>query len=166
MEAQPLSVQEVWNILSEIPDPEIPVITIAELGVLRKVDWDGTKYHIQITPTYSGCPAIKMMEFDIVQKLIEHQIANYTIDTILNPAWTTDWMNESTRNKLKEYGIAPPNAMVKNKVASMLNETLDIHCPRCESINTEVLSEFGSTACKSLHKCKDCLETFDYFKCH
>lgn len=149
--------------LHEIPDPEIPVISIVELGVIRDIQPTDKGLEITITPTYSGCPAMKQMEEDVVQKLKEKGFDQVAIKTVYNPAWTTDWIHEEARLKLQNYGIAPPEGS-KDKSA-LMGEPKSVTCPRCKSKHSEMVSQFGSTACKALYKCKDCLEVFDYFKC-
>jgi len=143
--------QNIWKILEKIPDPEIPVISVVELGVVRDVEIINKQLTITVTPTYSGCPAIHQMRDDISLKLVENGYENFEIITKLSPAWTTDWMSDKTKNKLKKYGIAPPKRIIE--------------CPQCGSKKIELISHFGSTACKALYKCNDCLEPFDYFKC-
>lgn len=156
--------QQIYTLLSEIPDPEIPVISIVELGVIRKVEAEGTSITVVITPTYSGCPAMKQMEDDVRKKLKEHGFETINITTSYSPAWTTDWLSEAAKVKLQNYGIAPPEEKTSDK--SFLTGTpKQITCPRCKSKNTGLISQFGSTACKALYQCKDCLEAFDYFKC-
>jgi ring-1,2-phenylacetyl-CoA epoxidase subunit PaaD len=152
-----ISKSQIEEILDEVKDPEIPVISIADLGILRdvKVSEDGF-IEVVITPTYTGCPAMMEIERDINNALKKEGINDFKITTVLSPAWSTDLMTEEGKARLKEYGIAPPNPT---------NEE-DIECPNCGSRNTKLLSQFGSTACKSLFKCNDCLEPFDYFKCH
>lgn len=152
-------IKNIQDKLRNIPDPEIPVITLGELGVIRSVFYDseGTLI-VRITPTYSGCPAYNWMETEIRLALDQEGIKNYRIEEQLSPAWTTEWMNEQAKIKLKAYGIAPPKSKEDKSSA--------IECPQCHSTNTELISEFGSTACKSLYRCLDCLEPFDYFKCH
>ncbi|PWL32149.1 1,2-phenylacetyl-CoA epoxidase subunit PaaD [uncultured Roseivirga sp.] len=152
-----ISKSQIEEILDEVKDPEIPVISIADLGILRdvKVSVDGF-IEVVITPTYTGCPAMMEIERDINNALKKEGINDFKITTVLSPAWSTDLMTEEGKARLKEYGIAPPNPT---------NEK-DIECPNCGSRNTKLLSQFGSTACKSLFKCNDCLEPFDYFKCH
>lgn len=147
---------QIIDLLRNVTDPEIPVVSIADLGILREVKTDGGKLVIVITPTYTGCPAMLEVEKDINNTLKKAGFMDFKITTVLSPAWSTDFMTETGKQKLKEYGIAPPNPT---------NES-DIECPNCGSDNTEMLSQFGSTACKSLFKCHDCLEPFDYFKCH
>lgn len=160
-----LSSDEVWDIIKDIPDPEIPVITIEELGVLRKVDiLDGNEVVVTITPTYSGCPAMKVFEDDILQELKKNGIEKASIKTVYNPAWTTDWISDEAREKMQKAGIAPPVGSSVDK-ASLLGEPKEIPCPQCGSKDTKMISQFGSTACKALYKCNSCYETFDYFKC-
>ena len=156
--------EEILNALNEIPDPEIPVISIVELGVIREVKPDGKKIEVIITPTYSGCPAMKQMEADVRKKLLEKGFEEVRITTVFNPAWTTDWMSETARKKLQDYGIAPPEESTNDK-SFLTNKPKFITCPRCKSKNTILISQFGSTACKALYKCNECLEAFDYFKC-
>lgn len=158
--------QEVWAILEKVKDPEVPVLSIIDLGVLRAVQFDATgKLTITITPTYSGCPAMDTISMDIRLKLMEHGIREVQIIQQLSPAWTTDWMTEGGKEKLRAYGIAPPNP--KQQVCHQeLFATEAIQCPHCNSWHTELISQFGSTACKALYRCMDCREAFDYFKCH
>jgi ring-1,2-phenylacetyl-CoA epoxidase subunit PaaD len=159
------SEEEIWNFLSEIPDPEIPVISIAELGVLRKVEIEESKVVITITPTYSGCPAMKTFEDDINSKLLENNISIFEVKTVHSPAWTTDWITEAAREKLRKFGIAPPIKGTADKGILFDSESKTVNCPLCKSENTILKSQFGSTACKALYQCKDCQEPFDYFKC-
>ena len=151
----------VWNILKEINDPEIPVLSILDLGIVRAVNTNNDQVEIIITPTYSGCPAMDMIKTQIRLSLMEKGIINHKISTQLSPAWTTDWMTIEGKNKLLSYGIAPPSML--NSLNGLPEEVL---CPQCHSSNTKILSEFGSTACKSLYQCNDCFEPFDHFKCH
>lgn len=155
---------EILKLLSEIPDPEIPVITIAELGVIRDVIIDGETVEIKITPTYSGCPAMKRMEDDIKEVLNANGIEKIKITMVYSPAWTTDWIPEEAKEKLRVYGIAPPQESTQDK-SFLTGKNKTIKCPRCKSENTRLVSQFGSTACKALYQCNDCLEPFDYFKC-
>lgn len=151
--------------LNEIPDPEIPVISIVELGVIRDVRFLAEdSIEIDITPTYSGCPAMKQMEDDVVKKLCEAGFKNIKVHTIYNPAWTSDWLSEEAKQKLQQYGIAPPEEKTSDK-SFLTGKHKAVTCPRCKSKNTHMVSQFGSTACKALYKCGDCLEAFDYFKC-
>lgn len=146
----------ILDLLQNVTDPEIPVISVIDLGIVRDVIVDGDSLEVIITPTYSGCPAMLEIEKEINNALKKKGINEFKITTVLSPAWTTEWMSEEGKRKLKEYGIAPPNP----------TNPEDIECPQCGSKNTQLISEFGSTACKSLFKCNDCLEPFDYFKCH
>jgi ring-1,2-phenylacetyl-CoA epoxidase subunit PaaD len=158
---------EIWEVLQGIPDPEIPVISICDLGIVREVNVDrdaGTE--IVITPTYSGCPAMQAIEDDIRENLTGAGFKNIRIKTVLQPAWTTDWLSEAGRAKLHSYGIAPPaprsgDTAVVRFVDRRQNGP---NCPQCGSQETERLSQFGSTACKALYRCLDCREPFDYFK--
>ena len=154
----------IKNILSNVTDPEIPVLSIHDLGIVRDIIEHDGYIEIVITPTYSGCPAMNMIEVNIKATLQEHGYQNVKVTTVLSPAWTTDWLTEEGKQKLKAYGIAPPIGSVDK--AFLIGEEKNIECPQCGSINTEMISQFGSTACKSLFRCKDCLEPFDYFKCH
>lgn len=156
--------ENIYSLLNEIPDPEIPVISIVELGVIRDVDVKGKDIDVTITPTYSGCPAMKQMEDDVRKKLEENGFENIKINTVYNPAWTTDWLSPEARQKLQDYGIAPPEESTTDK-SFLTNKPKHITCPRCKSKDTVMVSQFGSTACKALYKCNDCLEAFDYFKC-
>ena len=156
--------QDIFSFLKEIPDPEIPVISIVDLGVIRKINIQGKSIEIQITPTYSGCPAMKQMEDDIVSTLKQKGIENVHIKMVYTPAWTTDWLSEDAKERLRKYGIAPPQESTTDK-SFITGKTKQIKCPRCGSLHTEMISQFGSTACKALYRCKDCLEPFDYFKC-
>ena len=140
------STHAIWELLKTIPDPEIPAISIVDLGIVRKVYFEDTTLHITVTPTYSGCPAMSFMRDEIIRHLELQGITNYQINTSLAPAWTTDWMSDEVKTKLKEAGIAPPSEK--------------INCPQCDSTKVQVVSEFGSTACKALYKCSDCLEPF------
>jgi ring-1,2-phenylacetyl-CoA epoxidase subunit PaaD len=157
--------QRILNLLSEIPDPEIPVITIVELGVVRSVkDLGNDAIEVIITPTYSGCPAMKQMEDDVVSKLKENGFKTVNVKMVYSPAWTTDWLSQEAKLKLQKYGIAPPEESTTDK-SFITGKHKAVTCPRCKSKNTLLVSQFGSTACKALYKCSDCLETFDYFKC-
>ncbi|MCC6690689.1 MAG: phenylacetate-CoA oxygenase subunit PaaJ [Bacteroidia bacterium] len=155
----------VLNILADIPDPEIPVITIVELGVIRGVkDLGNEDIEVCITPTYSGCPAMKQMEDDVVSKLKQNGFKEVKVKMVYSPAWTTDWLSSEAKLKLQEYGIAPPEESTYDK-SFITGKPKAVTCPRCKSKNTALVSQFGSTACKALYKCNDCLESFDYFKC-
>jgi ring-1,2-phenylacetyl-CoA epoxidase subunit PaaD len=155
--------QAAWDAAAQVVDPEIPVLTIADLGVLRDVTVTGDGVEVSITPTYSGCPAMNMIALEIELALTRQGIRNPRVKTVLSPAWTTDWMTEDGRRKLKDYGIAPPIAGSGRR--ALFGEQ-EVACPQCGSTETEVLSEFGSTSCKALWRCRACREPFDYFKCH
>lgn len=155
--------QQAWDIAAGVVDPEIPVLTIADLGVLRDVAVTDGRVEVAITPTYSGCPAMKMIQLEIELALEREGFRGAKVRTVLSPAWTTDWMSEDGRRKLRDYGIAPPRAGSSRRALFGVQE---VACPQCGSVNTEVLSEFGSTSCKALWRCKSCREPFDYFRCH
>jgi len=155
--------QRAWDVASRVVDPEIPVLTIADLGVLREVTVTEGGVEVAISPTYSGCPAMNMISLEIELALERAGFAKPKIRTVLSPAWTTDWMSEDGRRKLREYGIAPPQPASSRRALFGVQE---VACPQCGSANTELLSEFGSTSCKALWRCKACREPFDYFKCH
>ncbi|HEY4073966.1 MAG TPA: 1,2-phenylacetyl-CoA epoxidase subunit PaaD [Herbaspirillum sp.] len=166
---------QVWEWLNAVADPEIPVLSIIDLGIVRDVRVDtgetGTICTVIITPTYSGCPAMKAIAQDITRTLNDHGIAQIDIRTQLSPAWTTDWMTAFGKIQLQKYGIAPPAQKVIDisgisRKLNRGNAGPAIECPHCHSMNTVSISEFGSTSCKSLHRCRDCLEPFDYFKAH
>lgn len=161
-----LTKDRIYSILDEVCDPEIPVLTVRDLGVVRDINLeeDGT-VEVIITPTYSGCPAMNAIEINIRAALQDAGIDQVKVTTILSPAWTTDWLSEEGKNKLKAYGIAPPQKSSYDKNL-LFSVERNIKCPRCQSTNTEMISQFGSTACKAMHKCNDCKEPFDYFKCH
>ena len=153
----------IYRYLSEISDPEIPVINIVEMGVVRDVLFHTSNIEIKLTPTYSGCPAMDMIHQLIKEKLYSKGYNDVVVTLVYKPAWTTDWMSDETKQKLTNYGIAPPVGKATSKKA-LISEEL-VSCPQCGSINTEMKSMFGSTACKALYVCKKCLEPFDYFKC-
>lgn len=154
---------DIWNWLEGVFDPEVPVLSVVDLGVIRSVRIVDNMVEIVITPTYSGCPAMRVIESDIRSKLAENNIFDILITTALSPAWTTDWLSENGKRKLKEYGIAPPENEVDKSV--LFAEPTVIPCPKCDSRNTRMVSQFGSTSCKAHYQCNDCLEPFDYFKC-
>ena len=158
-----VSEKEIWHFLEEVADPEIPVLSVLDLGVVRSVEILDDAVQVVITPTYSGCPAMKRMEDDIREKLEEKGIEKVEVKLVLSPAWTTDWISEEGRNKLREYGIAPPEDEVDKSV--LFAAPVVVPCPLCKSSNTRMVSQFGSTACKAHYQCNDCLEPFDYFKC-
>jgi len=155
--------QRAWNAVASVVDPEIPVLTIADLGVLREVTVRDGDVEVAITPTYSGCPAMNMIALEIELALEREGFRRPKIRTVLSPAWTTDWMSEDGRRKLREYGIAPPLPSSSRRALFGVQE---VACPQCGSKDTELISEFGSTSCKALWRCKSCREPFEYFKCH
>lgn len=162
--------EKIWQILETVCDPEVPVLSILDLGIVREVkitepldkspSGDLGVVEVIITPTYTGCPAMDMIAMNIKLALIEHGYKKIKITSVLAPAWTTDWMSEDGKRKLKEYGIAPPYSRSDDSSEPV------ICCPQCNSTNTKLISQFGSTACKALYQCNDCKEPFDYFKCH
>lgn len=157
--------RSVMDILSEVPDPEVPVLSVLDLGIIRGVNQDESgAVEVVITPTYSGCPAMDAIATNIRMELIANGYKQPKITTVLSPAWTTDWMSEEGKRKLNAYGIAPPLPKQQLCSAGMSGES--IPCPHCGSFHTRKISEFGSTACKALYQCEDCREPFDYFKCH
>jgi ring-1,2-phenylacetyl-CoA epoxidase subunit PaaD len=156
--------EKLITLLSEIPDPEIPVINIIDLGILRDVTIDENLCTVTITPTYTGCPAMKVIEDDIKLKLKTVGINNVKVNLVYTPAWTTDWISDAAKEKLRAYGIAPPLHSSMDK-GILTGKSKEIKCPHCGSKNTEMISQFGSTACKALYRCTDCKEPFDYFKC-
>jgi ring-1,2-phenylacetyl-CoA epoxidase subunit PaaD len=155
--------RRAWDAAASVVDPEIPVLTVADLGVLREVSVSDGHVEVAITPTYSGCPAMNMIALEIELALEREGFSRPKVRTVLSPAWTTDWLSEDGRRKLKEYGIAPPIASSSRRALFGVQE---VPCPQCGSNDTELLSEFGSTSCKALWRCKSCREPFDYFKCH
>ena len=148
------TVETIWEWLDQVPDPEIPVISVVDLGIVRSVRWDGETVEVAVTPTYSGCPATAVISLDIETALADRGLDNIRIKTQISPPWTTDWLSETGRQKLVDYGIAPPRAAGGPEA-----------CPRCKSVDVVRISQFGSTPCKAQWQCKDCLEPFDYFKC-
>ena len=157
-----LSKQQVLQWLAEVADPEIPVLSIADLGIIRNVEV-GDEVIVELTPTYSGCPATEVIEQSVVDALARQGVEGVRIKRVLSPPWTTDWISAEGRTKLRAYGIAPPADGGSKR--ELLHDTRRIACPRCESTDTLVVSEFGSTACKASYKCNACLEPFEYFKC-
>lgn len=160
-----VSKEAVFQLLEQVTDPEVPVLTIIDLGVVRDVVFHQDFLEVIITPTYTGCPAMDMIEVNIKACLQDHGFEKTKITTVLSPAWTTDWLSEDGKRRLLEYGIVPPQGSSKSKRA-LFDKGDEIACPRCKSENTEMISQFGSTACKAQYKCNNCLEPFDYFKCH
>lgn len=155
--------RKIWNILESVNDPEIPVLSILDLGIVREIKIDNESLEIIITPTYSGCPAMDFIGMNIRKTLSKNGFEKIKIAHQLSPAWTTDWMTEEGKEKLKSYGIAPPTS--KTFDTDYL-KNLPVQCPHCNSTNTKLISQFGSTACKALYQCDECGEPFDYFKCH
>ncbi|MEP6749744.1 MAG: 1,2-phenylacetyl-CoA epoxidase subunit PaaD [Bacteroidota bacterium] len=158
--------QQIFSLLEQVPDPEVPVLSVIDLGIVRDVKIIGDEIEIIITPTYSGCPAMDVISMEIRMILLERGFKKVTVTSILSPAWTTDWMSEAGKEKLRLYGIAPPNPVQTVCDIKLFAEDEAVQCPHCKSYNTKLVSQFGSTACKSLYKCNNCLEPFDYFKCH
>ena len=154
-----VNAEQLFELLSVVTDPEIPVLTLQDLGVLRGIETTGNNIVVTITPTYAGCPAMETMRQDIESVLAAAGHRNVTVKQSLSPAWTTDWMTGNGREKLRKYGIAPPVKTTCGKT------TGQIQCPQCDSAEVKIISEFGSTACKALYQCQQCLEPFDYFKC-
>jgi len=183
--------RKIWELLATVPDPEVPVLSVVDLGIIRKVSLEeqiatspelalqhiageeathaiekNQEVVVTITPTYSGCPAMDAIAFNIRVVLLQHGYRDIKIETVLSPAWTTEWMSEAGKQKLKAYGIAPPNPMQQVCQPAPFQQQEAIQCPRCNSYHTQLISQFGSTACKAFYQCQDCKEPFDYFKCH
>jgi ring-1,2-phenylacetyl-CoA epoxidase subunit PaaD len=160
--------RQVWDVLESVPDPEIPVLSVVDLGIVRHVRWVAgsngqSKLHVGITPTYSGCPATEVIRHSIATALDQEGYVDVTLEEVLSPPWTSDWLTEAGRRKLESFGIAPPERSVANP--RHLFGVPAVACPRCGSRATERVSEFGSTPCKAHYRCTSCLEPFDYFKC-
>jgi ring-1,2-phenylacetyl-CoA epoxidase subunit PaaD len=162
-EGDPALVQ-LWALLDQVTDPEIPVLSLWDLGILQNVERQDDAVIVTITTTYSGCPAMDVIGDEIRQVLKQAGFANITVKQRYSPAWTTDWISAEGRHKLREYGIAPP-AEASGSKSALLGDKPVVPCPLCASTRTERVSEFGSTACKALYQCRDCHEPFDYFKC-
>lgn len=158
--------QTIWPLLEKVMDPEVPVLSVVDLGIVREAIVDGTTVRLVITPTYSGCPAMDQISLRLRMELLSAGFTDVKMETVLSPAWTTEWMSEQGREKLRAYGIAPPNAMQSVCTPAYFVQEEAVACPHCGSWHTSRISEFGSTACKSLYRCADCFEPFDYFKCH
>ena len=162
----------IMQILEGVHDPEIPVLSITDLGILRQVELEGSdlglqsKIRIIITPTYSGCPAMDLIRKQIHFELLAAGYTNAVVEYQLAPAWTTDWISETGKQKLKAFGIAPPNPVQQVCQTKFFQQEEAIQCPRCNGYHTKLISQFGSTPCKALYRCLDCGEPFDYFKCH
>jgi ring-1,2-phenylacetyl-CoA epoxidase subunit PaaD len=166
------TIDQVWQWLDEVKDPEIPVVSLVELGIIRAVRYAGEELVVTVTPTYSGCPATSIINLDIETALRGHGISQFRLERQLSPPWTTDWISAAGRDKLRDYGIAPPidgtatDGRLEARIGAMVaGHNLAIACPRCRSLATEKISQFGSTPCKASYRCTDCLEPFDYFKC-
>ena len=153
----------IYTYLENVCDPEVPVLNVLDMGIIRDVIIQDDNVKVIITPTYSGCPAMNTISANVKFELLAQGIKNVQVEETLSPPWTTDWMSENGKRKLKEFGIAPPQYKQKNNPNE---EDAVIPCPFCESISTTLVSQFGSTSCKALYKCNDCLEAFDYFKCY
>lgn len=159
-----LDLQLVRRLVRSVSDPEIPILSIEDLGILREIKINNEGIVVVITPTYVGCPAMDTIREDILSVLTKNGFDNVSVEASLSPAWTTDWLSEDGRKKLLSIGIAPPNETAQTKRALMSRDA-PARCPQCHSTDTECVSEFGSTACKALYRCVSCLEPFDYFKC-
>jgi len=166
-------IETVWKALAAVTDPEIPVISVVELGIVRSVEWRADELIVTVTPTYSGCPATELIAADIDRALAATGIAKYRIETKLAPAWTTDWIDPAARDRLARFGITPPGVRSSDPLRAIDVSAISrrrtaepVACPRCASRHTRELSRFGSTPCKAQYRCEDCLEPFDYFKPH
>jgi ring-1,2-phenylacetyl-CoA epoxidase subunit PaaD len=162
---------KIWSLLETVNDPEVPVLSVIDLGIIRNVQIEQSEANsyksiITITPTYSGCPAMDVISMQIRIVLLEAGFTSIEIKQVLSPAWTTEWMSAEGKDKLKAYGIAPPQYKQAVCTPDAFQAEEAIQCPQCNSWNTTMVSQFGSTACKALYKCEDCKEPFDYFKCH
>ncbi len=175
--AKPPSLDQVWAWLEEIEDPEIPVISIVDLGIVRGVRWtsdaEGGEWVVTITPTYSGCPATHVIARSVVERLGERGLPRVRLETRIAPAWTTDWLSEAGKRKLRDYGIAPPVGLAAQQAIAIADiargprpAPAGPECPRCGAADVALTSQFGSTPCKALYRCNACREPFDYFKCH
>lgn len=161
------SVDELWKVLETVLDPEVPVLSVVELGIVRDVTADDAGVTVTVTPTYSGCPAMQVIERDILAALAAHGVAGARVRTVYAPAWTTDWMSEAARSKLKAYGIAPPptaDSVTGTELVPLRRRRASPRCPFCDSADTEPRSDFGSTACKSIAYCNGCRQPFELFK--
>ncbi len=169
-------VDDIWRALAAVPDPEIPVISVVDLGIVRDVEWLDGEWVVSVTPTYSGCPATEVIAADIGRALVAAGVTRYRIETRLSPPWTTDWIAPDARQRLAEYGIAPPGERAAGMGQPIRIDISGLHshraagspvpCPRCHSFRTREQSRYGSTPCKAQYRCDDCLEPFDYFKPH
>lgn len=167
-QSRSLSREQIWQWLDEVKDPEIPVLSVHDLGIVREVCQakGGGKWIVYVTPTYSGCPAGDAIAAEIVRVLNSHGMRDFVIEQRISPPWTSDWISERGKDRLRNYGIAPPKRLVGDEnIIALRDVQSNIPCPRCDSSNTLKVSDFGSTPCKAHYKCADCLEPFDYFKC-
>ena len=164
---QTISKSKIWSWLEEVIDPEIPVLNVVEMGIVRDVEFEDDNVIVKITPTYSGCPAMNAIELEIQKKLKEKGIENFRVVTDYKESWTTDWMTDHAKKKLKDYGIAPPEKTSANDdfLKNLKGSQKIVPCPWCDSMDTFLESEFGSTACKSQYYCNDCDQPFEHFKC-
>ncbi|MCC5942022.1 MAG: phenylacetate-CoA oxygenase subunit PaaJ [Balneolaceae bacterium] len=167
IEINPISVEEIWQFLEEVSDPEIPVLNVVEMGIVREVWFNDGGLIIRITPTYSGCPAMNAIENEIKKKLLEKGFEKASVVTDYKETWTTDWMTDHAKLKLKEYGIAPPEKTEDDSdfLTNLKGSQKIVPCPYCDSMKTHLQSEFGSTACKSQYYCDECEQPFEHFKC-
>jgi ring-1,2-phenylacetyl-CoA epoxidase subunit PaaD len=169
------SLNSIWTALAAVPDPEIPIISVVDLGIVRDVRWDDAELVVSVTPTYSGCPATEVIARDIGSALTRAGVERFRIETRLSPAWTTDWISADARRRLADYGIAPPGERAGSSEPRRIDisglqrrrpQAASVACPRCQSTRTREQSRYGSTPCKAQYRCDDCLEPFDYFKPH
>jgi ring-1,2-phenylacetyl-CoA epoxidase subunit PaaD len=160
----PLSRERLLEILNRVLDPEVPALSVVELGIVRDVRYEGAGVVVDITPTYSGCPAMRVIESEIQSALEADGIAPVTVNTIYSPAWTTEWMSDEAKEKLRAYGIAPPAHSEGSELVTLFRRTSAPPCPHCGSHHTELRSEFGSTACKAICFCRECRQPFEHFK--
>lgn len=161
-----LDKKTIYQYLQEIKDPEVPVLSVVDMGIIRDIKMNSDEIEVVITPTYTGCPAMDVISMNIRMMLLTLGFKKNRVTQVLSPAWTTEWMSEEGKRKLKEYGIAPPNPQQQVCNDQLFAPDEAVQCPLCNSYHTHRVSEFGSTACKSLYQCDDCKEPFDYFKCH
>ena len=169
----PARLADAWHALASVPDPEIPVVSIVDLGIVRALARDGDGIAVTVTPTYSGCPATELIASSILDALARAGFPDARVDISLSPPWSTDWIGEDARRRLKDYGIAPPGSAIRGTavvdvrgLSPLRRASTVVPCPRCGSQRTQLTAQFGSTACKALYRCDDCLEPFDYFKPH
>jgi ring-1,2-phenylacetyl-CoA epoxidase subunit PaaD len=167
------SLSDAWTALASVPDPEIPVVSIVDLGIVRALARDGDSVAVTVTPTYSGCPATELIATSIREALERAGFPDARVDIALSPPWSTDWIGDDARKRLRDYGIAPPGSAIRGTsivdvrgLSPLRRASTVVPCPRCGSQRTQVTAQFGSTACKALYRCDDCLEPFDYFKPH